>query len=172
MYCCGMPRKYTVFAEHRDLTHGPFNTPDKVEARARLLLEQLDTADAVITKATVQYETWFLIRECRVYRFPPPYTLERLAGRLLGAETYRNAGPRDRGAWKRAIAFEAAHPPDPQGRQPSSASETAVAAHVWPGEDPDAHRELRQWRKDDIYRGRVNAKRRVANQTTTTLDPT
>jgi hypothetical protein len=127
----------------------------KVAERARLLV----MAGSALAPATIRWEAWYLVRQCRLHAVPPPAELDALLSALLGADAYRNKGPRDPPAWRAAIAFEAGHPPDPTHKAPSLASETAITAHVWPGEAADQHRELRNWRQDPRYRCKVEWRR-------------
>jgi hypothetical protein len=154
------PRRFSVYAAHgldwAKCDHG------KVAERAQLLIEQwrlldklpADKSGAVIKLSAVRWEAWWLVRQCHVHGLAPPAELVELLDLLLGAGTFRNEGPKNREDWRRAVAFEATHPPDPAERRPSTATETAIARHVW-GESAQTHRELRAWRHDEIYRRKV-----------------
>ena len=72
-----------------------------------------------------------------------------------------------------AIEFEARHPPDPTGKEPSTAKRYAVAKYVLGllknknSTQKSAEASVRGWRKLPHYRANVALQRRAANRVKT-----
>jgi hypothetical protein len=146
---------------------------DRLDAYAEGLLEKLGRIRAgekaggyPIT--TIKAATVWLIESYARARIAPSPTAARLVREIVSPSKTASTSPvrksSERAYWA-AIAFEARHPRDPKGKEPSSAPRYAVAKHVQPllqnkrSSQKTAEATIRGWRKLRHYRDNVALQR-------------
>jgi hypothetical protein len=147
--------------------------PEKLHSYARGLLEHLRAIRAGEKAggypiATIKAAAVWLIESYAEALLAPAPEAALLISEIVGPHRDASTLPVRRSsevAYWAAIRFEASHPPDPTGKEPSNEKRYAVAKHVLgllknkDGSQKTAEGIIREWRKLPHYRANVKLQR-------------